>query len=90
MTDIFRSIERARKIAQRQVPRIQLTVDNLISNEEIDPTVIERQLDEILNYAPFGIAVREFQRLNAYYRTIDRDAAQDYDKTLRILRGEEG
>jgi hypothetical protein len=50
---------------------------------------IDRQMDYLLTPAVHGYCTEEFRMLNEHLRTLDEEAASDYDRLFKELSGEE-
>jgi hypothetical protein len=69
---------------KQQLPFLEAEIAALITREEKDAMVIERQLDTLLSLTDLGIADELFIRLLEYFKNIDAEGAafywKEYDK----------
>ncbi len=85
---VFRAIEGLKDKIEETMPSVKGSIDIVISNNITSSLIIERLLDQLLNYASLGIGEEEFRRLNQYYATINKENASFYEKELDTFNSE--
>jgi len=87
MTDktLFDLINKLREGIRQRLPEIRQDIDGIIERGERDQMVVERELDFLLPLCQLGFCDEEFRRLNDYFRAINPNSAEDYDKFYREM-----
>jgi predicted house-cleaning noncanonical NTP pyrophosphatase (MazG superfamily) len=70
---------------KKMEPKLLEEVEEVIKDKEKDYQTIERHLDYLLTGATVGIGKNAFQKLNDYYRTLNPQGAEWYQKHLNDL-----
>lgn len=77
---IVEAIEGLKGKIEDSLPSIRESIDIIISNNITTCLVIERLLDQILDYTSLGLGEEEFRKLNQYYATINKENATFYER----------
>jgi hypothetical protein len=60
-------------------------ISDIITREDKSTQRIERLLDTLLDYGQMNIGKDEFQRLNGYYSTINRENSLSYERFYKEM-----
>ena len=83
---IFETIEGLRKQIEELMPSVRESIDDIINNNITSSIIIERLLDQLLDYTSLGLGERDFKRLNQHYTIINQENAAFYEREFNILR----
>ena len=75
---IERQIKPLLKLVKSALPQLSKEVENIIANRINDETIIERTLDQLLDFSTLGIGEEQFKQLNRYYFGLNQTAAKFY------------
>lgn len=78
-------MESIRKQMESILPLINLEIDIIIKGNDRTITKIEGILDTLLSYMPLGIGESEFKKLNAYYKSFNKENAGIYNEFYKEL-----
>ena len=80
LRSIVEKIKKVQQLMSPRIPTISAEITDIITTKNKDPKKIESLLDQLLNYSMMGIGRREFRKLNSYYKKVDPEAAEFYQK----------
>lgn len=83
--EIFELAGKLQKKAQRNLPIIKTMVDEVIAKRITNQVEIEHTLDTLLDYALLDVGKEEFERLNRYYKSVNKHNADFYWHHYRDL-----
>jgi hypothetical protein len=86
---LIKLIEKTRDTIKSVMPTIREEIQSIITNRETDQHRIETTLDMLLDYLYWGFAQKEFNELNSYYSTIDKEGAADYQRFYDEIMAED-
>lgn len=76
--EIINSIRAIRKQIADVLPLLDSEITLIIENQEKSPQRIEWILDTLLDYGYMGLGEAQFNRLNSYYETFNKENATEY------------
>ncbi len=83
METLITQIRSLRKEVRATLPFVREEIDGLIRNKETSTPQIEKTLDLLLSFISLGYGAEEFQRLNAYYYTINPEYSDKYGRIFK-------
>lgn len=86
--EIIKAIENLKKKIEEIMPSVNQSIDTIIGNDITSCLVIERLLDQLLDYTSLGLGEEEFRKLNKYYATINKENASFYEKEFDTFYSE--
>ena len=76
--NLIRMIKNVRKKMESNIPLLNDEINSIIADRDRSAQRTERILDTLLDYLGMGIGESQFLRLNSYYRTFNRENADEY------------
>lgn len=89
MKELIQSLKNVHAAAKAQMPFIKGRINGIIKSKSRDTKEIEQLLDILLDYQFMEIGEKEFNQLNKYYGTFDKEANSDWKRIQKdLLKGE--
>ncbi|HLD40385.1 MAG TPA: hypothetical protein VJB13_04555 [Candidatus Nanoarchaeia archaeon] len=85
--EFIQLIEQLQKKAQKNMPALKVLVGTILEKKVTDKIEIEHTLDTLLDYTMLGLGKEEFERLNDYYGSVNKDHANFYWRHYRDMLG---
>lgn len=83
--NLLEKLQSIKALMKSNLPLINKEIDNMIAKKTKDYRAIEYVLDMLLDYRYMEIGEREFDKLVTYYRTVDEDGADYYQKAYKEI-----
>jgi hypothetical protein len=85
LRDIVNLVREFKPVLERGFLAAKSIADDIITQKNRSEHLIEQTLDMLLDYALMGRGEEEFRRLNAYYTTINKQNAKEYEKIYKEM-----
>jgi len=85
MKKIIESLRKVHSMAEAKMPFIREKINIIIKFKRRDIKEIENFLGILLDYQFMGIGEKEFDRLNKYYGTFNKEAESDWKRIQEQL-----